>query len=51
MTKQQKLETAEEFVKRVVTQTFNQKIDADTLRSAAEKLARVVDIEQVKEPA
>ena len=46
MTKQQRIESAEEFVRRVVTQTFKQKIDKETLKTVAEKLARTVEVEQ-----
>ena len=51
MTKQQKIESAEAFVRSVVTQTFKQKIDAETLRAAAEKLARAVDVEHETQAA
>jgi hypothetical protein len=44
MTKQQKIENAEAFVKRITSQVFKQKLDAETLRSVAEKLAQSVDV-------
>lgn len=43
MTKQ---ELAEEFVRRVVTQTFKQKIDAKTIKAVAEKVMRAVDVKE-----
>jgi hypothetical protein len=45
MTKQQKLERAEEFVERVTSQVFGQKLDRETLRATAEKVVRAVDVE------
>jgi len=51
MTKQQKIENAEAFVARVVTQTFKQKIDPETLRAVAEKLARAVEVEPERQSA
>jgi hypothetical protein len=48
MTKQQRIESAEAFVKRITSQVFKQKLDAETLRSVAEKLAESVDVTDKK---
>jgi hypothetical protein len=42
MTKEKALPAAEAFVRRVLTQSFRQKADAETVRSVAEKLAQIV---------
>lgn len=41
MTKTQRIDT-EAFVKRVITKTFKQKVDRETLRAVAEKVREAV---------
>jgi hypothetical protein len=42
--KNQALAKAEAFVRRVLAKSFNQKVDADTLRAVAEKVSQAVDV-------
>jgi hypothetical protein len=44
--KTKSLEAVEAFVARVLKSSFNQKVDAETLRSVAEKVARAVEVDQ-----
>lgn len=44
MTKQQKLERAEEFVKQVAL-IFKQKLDPETLRNVSAKVAQAVELD------
>ena len=45
MTKQQRREEAEAFVRRVTSQVFKQKLDPATLREVARKVAESVEVE------
>ena len=40
---------AEDLVRSVLSKTFNQKVDADTLRSVAEKVAKTIPAPTKKE--
>jgi hypothetical protein len=47
---EQNLKASEEFIRRVLEQNFRQKVDADALRTAAEKLCEALP-ERKKEAA
>jgi len=42
MAKEKKLRDAEAFVRKVLAESFNQKVDAETVRSVALKVSQVV---------
>jgi Zn-finger domain-containing protein len=43
VSKKKTLEKTEAFVRRVLAKSFNQKVDADTLRAVAEKVSEVIN--------
>jgi hypothetical protein len=43
MAKKKALLDAEAFVRRVLTESFKQKADAETVRAVAEKISRIID--------
>jgi hypothetical protein len=49
MSKNKPLNKYEEFVASVLARNFNQKIDHDSLRSAAEKVAEAVHVTRAKD--
>ncbi|MBE1207458.1 hypothetical protein [Aminobacter carboxidus] len=51
MTTNKPLNKYEEFVSNVLARNFNQKIDAESLRTAAEKMAEAVKLTQPKAAA
>jgi hypothetical protein len=44
MTKEQRIESAEQFVRRVLADTFKQQADADTIRAVAVKVTEAVEL-------
>lgn len=44
MKTEKRIETAEQFVRRVLAKTFKQRVDADTVRTVAQKVSQAVDV-------
>lgn len=44
MTKEQRIESAEHFVRRVLSETFKQPADAETIRAVAMKVSEAVNV-------
>ena len=46
MAKEKRVESAEDFVRRVLGKTFKQRVDVDTVRAVAAKVSEAVELRQ-----